>query len=99
VTLPLKREFMELVRRGVKRSTVRAGARNVALGQTQLVSGNDRIAVAVTGVERKTFADLDDVDAATDGFESVAALRSALLHFYPDLKETSQVTIVHFDPV
>ena len=89
---------MDLVRTGAKRSTVRAGLRGVHPGAAELVSGQDRIPVAVTKVESKFFGALDDEDATTDGFDNAQSLKETLLRFYPDLTDASPVTIVYFDP-
>jgi hypothetical protein len=95
--LPLKSEFIPLVRAGAKRSTVRAGQRRINPGPAEIVSGNVRIPVRVTHVEYKTFGDLTHADAVADGFSSRDDLHRALRVFYPELDENDSVSVIHFD--
>ncbi len=44
----------------------------------------------------KTFADLTEEDARTDGFESLARLKSDLKIFYPDIAAEAPCTILYF---
>ena len=90
---------MRLVRIGKKRSTVRAGARQVRPGAAELVSDQSNIPISITHTEIKTLSALSYEDALTDGFESVSSLRNALLSFYPNLSEASPVTIIFFEPL
>jgi hypothetical protein len=95
--LPLKSEFIPLVRAGAKRSTVRAGRRHIVPGPAEIVSGNVRIPVRVTLVEYKTFGSLTHADALLDGFRSRDDLYRALRTFYPKLKQDDAVSVIHFD--
>jgi hypothetical protein len=97
VRLPLKSEFIPLVRAGAKRSTVRAGRRQIDPGPAEIVSGNVRIPVRVTLVEYKTFGGLTHDDAISDGFRSRDDLHKALRAFYPDLDDDDTVSVIHFD--
>lgn len=90
---------MDLVRNGAKRSTIRAGSRQIAKGLATLVSERDSIPIMITKVENKDFGVLSDQDARTDGFENACDLKTALLRFYPSLTDGSPVTIVFFEPV
>jgi hypothetical protein len=97
--LPLKSEFIPLVRAGAKRSTVRAGRRRISPGPAEIVSGNARIPIQVTDVKYKTFADLTQADALTDGFTSREELQRELLSFYPDLRDNDAISVIYFDLV
>lgn len=95
--LPLKSDFLPLVRSGRKRSTVRAGRRRAELGPAEIVSDGVRIPVQLTGIEYKIFAHLTDKDAVVDGLASRIELQKVLLSFYPSLSDDDTVTIIHFE--
>jgi hypothetical protein len=95
--LLLKSEFIPLVRAGAKRSTVRAGLRQIDPGPAEIVSGTVRIPVRVTLVEYKTFGSLTHADAVSDGFSSRDDLHRALRAFYPELDDDDAVSVIHFD--
>jgi hypothetical protein len=97
IQLPLKSEFIPLVRAGAKRATVRAGRRPISPGPAEIVSGDVRIPVRVTLVEYKTFGSLTHADAVADGFNSRDDLHKALRAFYPALDEDDSVSVIHFD--
>ena len=44
----------------------------------------------------KSFKDLNEEDAITDGFTNLVELKTKLLNFYPNIKENSQLTIISF---
>jgi hypothetical protein len=95
--LPLKSEFIPLVRAGAKRSTVRAGRRRIGPGPAEIVSGNVRIPIRITLVEHKPFGALTHADALADGFNSRDDLYKALHTFYPELSDNDAVSVIHFD--
>jgi hypothetical protein len=92
----MKREFLNLIRDGRKKTTIRLGSRDIGLGPLTLLSGRQKLDVQVTAAMRKTVAELTDQDAQNDGFFSLSELRNALRRFYPQMKENDLVTIVHF---
>lgn len=95
-TLRLRPEYFTAVRRGEKRSTIRAGKRLLRRGSLVLESDNGRLTVQVTGIKYKYFQELTDEDARLDGFADSQALRKTLYSFYPNLCERSIVTIIYF---
>jgi len=97
--LPLHSDYMPLVREGKKHSTVRKGVRKIASNLADLVAGDDRLRVIVTGVDVKPFEDLTEADAQRDGFESLCELESALRRFYPGIAPTDPVTVIGFTPL
>lgn len=98
-SIPLAEEFVDAIISRQKRTTIRAGRRNYALGPTQLTSAKGKIPVQIVGVRYKRFEDLTDADAVADGFESIHDLSSVLKRFYPALKPSDVVTIVEFSPL
>jgi hypothetical protein len=96
-TLRLRPEYFAAVRRGEKRSTIRAGRRLLREGALVLASDADHLTVQVTHITYKCFHELNDEDARLDGFTDAQALRQTLYHFYPNLLEGNVLTIVYFE--
>jgi len=93
----LDRKFLDLVRSGRKRTTVRKGKRLYPKGRAVLRSGSEETTINVRAVRHCSLRDLTDDDARLDGFSSRTALVRTLESFYPDLTEDDQVTVVTFD--
>ena len=81
--LLLKKKFLDLVRSGAKRQTVRVWPkRRLRAGQVEFVPGLGR--VRVTAFEAVRPDDLTEEDARLDGFESREALLAELRALYGD---------------
>jgi len=77
----LKKKFLDLVRRGEKRQTIRLWPkRRLKAGQREFIPGLGRI--RITAFERVRPADLTDEDARLDGFASREALLAELRALY-----------------
>jgi len=77
----LKRKFLDLVRQGKKRQTIRLWPkRRLRPGQREYIPGLGRI--RITAFERVTPADLSEEDARLDGFDSREALLAELRALY-----------------
>jgi len=77
----LKKKFLDLVRRGEKRQTIRFWPkRRLRAGQREYIPGLGRI--RITAFERVSPADLTDEDARLDGFASRQALLEELRSLY-----------------
>jgi ABC-type lipoprotein export system ATPase subunit/GNAT superfamily N-acetyltransferase len=90
-------EYLPAIRRGRKTSTIRKGRLTLNQGLLLLVSKNDTEAVNVVGTRYTQVRNLTEADAVKDGFADLPELRTALQKHYPDLRETSWVTIVSFE--
>jgi hypothetical protein len=97
--LPLKLEYMDLVVRGAKHSTVRAGVRRIDPGRAEVVCGAQAIPVQVVKTIVKRMDQLTKEDARIDGFDTREALLAALRSFYPRITPSDQVSIVYFERV
>ncbi len=97
--LRLLPEFVAAVRRGEKRSTIRKGRHAFPLGLVLLESDTQCLAVNVTKVLHTRFCDLAVEDARSDGFKNLDELRKALLAIYPNLRDKSVLTVIHFQPL
>lgn len=95
-TIPLKREYLPAVRASAKTTTVRAGKRSFPVGRAAIVCGPEEIPIEITDVRCCRYQDLSEGDAIKDGFTSLADLQDALKRFYPDLRPSSDITIVDF---
>ncbi|WP_266204962.1 ASCH domain-containing protein [Pontibacter kalidii] len=92
-------KYLELVRKRQKTSTVRLGYVLPNAIQLPLVFG-DLTLPEKAQIEKldftKSFADLNEADALTDGFESLETLRADLKVFYPDITADDRCTIIYF---
>jgi len=77
----LKKKFLDLVRSGAKRQTIRVWPRRrLRPGQREFIPGLGRI--RITAFERVSPEDLTDEDARLDGFESRESLLAELAALY-----------------
>ena len=78
----LKKKFLDLVRSGAKRQTIRVWPRRrLRPGQREFIPGLGRI--RITAFERVSPEDLTDEDARLDGFETADQLRAEIVQLYP----------------
>lgn len=98
-SLKLFPEFLREVRKGNKTTTIRAGRKYFEKGVLLLQSDRERIAVRVIETIHKTFCELTEEDARTEGFKNVSKLRETLLCIYPKLKADSPITMIRFEPL
>jgi len=79
----LKKKFVDLVRQGAKRQTIRLWPKKrLRVGQGEFIPGLGKI--RITAFERVTPADLTEADARLDGFASREALVAELQALYGD---------------
>jgi hypothetical protein len=89
--------FLEWVRTGRKRSTVRIGKRQIERGPLEFKSRDQSLVVTVTEVSHKRFQDLSLGDAMDDGFDDFEGFKAILKRIYPELKEDSELTVIRFE--
>ena len=96
--IALADKFFDIVDSGKKTTTIRYKHRDYKIGEGQFYSDtSDRTSnIYITNVLYKTFGELSDTDALTDGFNGVEELKSELLGFYPMAKDEDEVTKVVF---
>lgn len=92
----LSEEFISDVESGRKKTTIRAGKRDIKRGPNSLTSHLHKIPIRVTDVRFKKVHQLSDADALNDGFDSKETLKAALVRFYPSLTPNDDITIVKF---
>ncbi len=91
-------ELLREMKTGAKNATVWKGRRHVRPGLTVVSDGNESIAVRVKSSVSKRFSHLSDDDAKGQGVEHSTAIKRLLRQRYPELRERSLVTVVHFEP-
>lgn len=92
-------KYIDLIYKNLKTTTIRKGKRDVRNGLTILASKNDEILVYVKDVSFKSVFELTDEDAKRDGFESLEQLITELKMFYPNINNTSLVSIISFEHI
>ena len=99
--LVFKREYVNAILSGEKRTTVRLGRLVPAKEEVVIWSGGRPVAkVKVKGVKYKKLGELTSEEAKADGFDSVEALVYALeKHYGKKLSENQPVSIVEFELV
>ncbi len=97
-SLRLKDIYFEDIIQGKKVSTIRFGY--VIFNDLVIDLKFDEkpmIKVSITKIDySKTFETITQDDAVSDGYDSVLSLLEDLRRYYPDIQETSPVTICHF---
>lgn len=97
--IALDRDFIPLVNRGMKTTTVRAGQRAYTLGPAELISENVTIPIDIREVSYRYLNELTTEDAKSDGFDHRDELFDALRRYYPEIQPDEPVTIVRFSLV
>ena len=97
--LRLLPKFFESIRSGQKRSTIRLGQKWFQPGLLLLECDAESLPVNVVQVEHRKFSGLTEEDAREDGFERLNSLKEALRSIYPNIRESSFLTIIHFSPL
>lgn len=96
-------KFLPMIKDGIKTTTVRSRNRmsEYELGKCDAYDAdkNEHIVINIKSLTLTRFGLLTEEVAKTDGFASLAELKSELLTFYPTLADTDVVTIVGFEYV
>ncbi len=94
--LRLRAEYLQAVRRGVKRVTIRKGKQEIKPGLLLFECGSDRQVVNVTSVKYCQVKNLMLEDANDEGLTNIATLIIELRGIYPDLQDYHYVTVIRF---
>ncbi len=96
----LKREFINAIRRGEKKATIRLGRVKVYSREILIHAGGQIIAKAViNSVRYKKVRDLNDEDAKLDGLKNREELLRELKRIYGKISDDDVVTIIEFDVI
>ena len=99
-TLKLADDLMECVTDGSKRVTVRAGKRDIATGPLRFEATDGSVNPLVVNVTRVVVRPLWNVPLWAvhgEGLFGWDDLMEALVRFYPDITEDSDVTAIEFE--
>ncbi len=101
-TLKLANDLFPGLRDGSKRITIRTGRRDIVLGLLAFEPVNEDDGpphvVNVTSVRYTLMHYITDAEAQADGAADWRSLLTAMHRFYPDITETSVVTVIEFTP-
>lgn len=91
-----KKEYMDLILKGEKTSTIRLFTHLQENDKIYLVSGKNWLKALVTSVQKIPIESLTDEIAKTDGFQSKEELFKVLTKLYPNalLKEVFYINFV-----
>lgn len=98
-TFPIASEYLNAVRAGKKRSTIRKGRIAVREGLALLTARGDFQPVNVLKCRATRMNCVTEDEARQDGFENLAELRAALERHYSRISDMSWVTVIGFEPV
>ena len=91
-------ELLKEMKTGAKNAAIWKGRRLVRPGLTVVSDGSESIGVRVKSSVCKRFSHLSDEDAIAQGAEHSTAIKRLVRQMYPELRERSLVTVVHFEP-
>jgi len=98
--LRFRDEYIPLILTGRKRSTIRLEKKKFKVGDTvylaSLSTGRIFGKAKITGITKKTVAELSDEDAKRDGFKDKISLIETLKSIYGNIPEDTSVYIIEF---
>jgi len=100
-TLRMANQYLDLVVRRSKKTTIRLGYRAVTKNE-RLLLGDElgrEVSVRVTKVIVKLMTELNLTDAMADGFQNLSELLSNLHQLYPESSEDDLFTIIEFEVI
>lgn len=96
--LSVDAELLKMMKAGSKNVTIWKGRRLLRPGLTLVSDGRESIAIKVMSSVCKRFSHLSDEDAQLEGLEHSTEIKRLVKGMYPDVRERSLVTVVHFEP-
>ena len=96
IEIAFKDEYLDLILRGQKSSTIRLGRRDYPSGTALLTSSHNCLRARILRCRALRVYDLTDQDAIRDGFSSLKDLLSALEEIYGSLDRGAEMTVVEF---
>ena len=90
-------EFFDIIKGGIKKSTIRRGIRNFREGTCVLYCETEAVVVNIDKIHVKILKEITCDEARNDGFNSINELRVILTKFYGKLEEDEAMTIIDFN--
>jgi len=97
--LNFSEDFMEKIRNGEKKATLRLGIKDYKPGEEVIIRCGDHIIGKgiIKEVRIKTFREITYVDVMMDGYENKDDLRKKLEEFYGKFKDDTLFTQIIFE--
>lgn len=92
----IKPEYLDLIRKGKKSTTIRSLAYKFNKGPAILDSGKYKVPIITTDVSTKPLSALSQMEAEADGFASIEELLTDLRRIYPGLSNDDEVQVLTF---
>ncbi|HDD36077.1 MAG: ASCH domain-containing protein [Archaeoglobaceae archaeon] len=95
------KEYVNMILNGKKRTTIRKGLKSYPVGKIVEFTADNKVfcKARILKAVVKRLKELNDKDAAIDGFKSKDDLVKALKKIYGNVKDDEFVTIIHFEVV
>ncbi len=90
-------ELLKMMKAGTRNIGIWKGRRLVKPGLTLISDGKESIAVKVRSSVCKRFSHLSDEDAKWEGLEHSTEIKQLVKQMYPEVRERSLVTVVHYE--
>lgn len=94
--ITLSPDLIDEVRYGREVATIRKGHRKYVIGPAIFDAERTKIPITITALHYRMFQDLTDEDARVNGNVSRERLKASLKTYYPKIKNTDELTIIHF---
>jgi len=97
--ITFKPEYFDLIALGKKTSTIRKGRKQYKANTiVVLKSGSGReLSGLITRVLYIPFRELTSTMAKNDGFDTLNALKDALMEIYKEIEDTDMMTVIEFE--
>lgn len=101
--IKLRKELLDKVRTGAKRSSIRRGIKDYTVGPARLVNPDDAsdfVDIFILGVNLYTWKGIqeDDTLCSPEGYASPQELQEALIKIYGEMEKTEAMTLFFFTP-
>ena len=95
--IKVSKEDLNLARIGKKTCTIRLGKMDVANKYSNLVSGNEKLKVKITDIDKvRIYSELTVQDANAEGFDTLNQLYDDLRKYYGELDPQQPITVINF---
>lgn len=95
--IEMSSEFYDLIKYGIKKTTIRKGVRNYKIGKAIIYFMTSSMVANITQIRVLHFNELTIEDAIKDGFKSITELQNVLRKIYLDIDNDDFITIITFE--
>lgn len=95
--IPMNDKYYNKIYKGEKVQTIRNGRRNIDLGRNTLVfDDKPNMDIIVQSITYKWYGNISQREVELDGFETKKELMEELVSYYPNLRMTSEMSLIKF---